>query len=178
MYLETQRTVIRDFCMEDVCGLQEIFGDAVTMKNVEPPYDVEKTRKFVREFCIEKSGAFAVEHKELGKLIGYILLKPFYEPDVFEISWIFHRAYWRQGYAYECCSKVISHAFSKMNAHKLIAEAIDPIKSVGLMKKLGMKQEGIERQQTRDLDGKWADLYFYGLLKEEYEGEPCSYHSI
>jgi RimJ/RimL family protein N-acetyltransferase len=31
-----------------------------------------------------------------------------------------------------------------------------------------MKWEGVQRQQTRDNDGAWRDLYFYGLLREEY----------
>lgn len=53
MYLKTQRTIIRDFYMADVPDLQEIFGDAQTMQYLEPPYDIEKTEKFIREFCIE-----------------------------------------------------------------------------------------------------------------------------
>lgn len=36
-----------------------------------------------------------------------------------------------------------------------------------LMKKLGMKLEGVQREQTKDLQGNWADLYFYGILAED-----------
>ena len=54
-----------------------------------------------------------------------------------------------------------------MNVHKIFAEAIDGMKSVGLMKKLGMKLEGIQRSQTKDHFGNWADLYFYGILAED-----------
>lgn len=36
------------------------------------------------------------------------------------------------------------------------------------MKKLGMRPEGIQRSQTRDNHGNWADLYSYGLLEEYY----------
>ena len=39
------------------------------------------------------------------------------------------------------------------------------MKSVGLMKKLGMCLEGV--QQTRDNLGNWADLYLYGILESE-----------
>ena len=34
------------------------------------------------------------------------------------------------------------------------------MKSVGLMKKLGMRLEGVQKQQTRD-------LYLYGILESE-----------
>ena len=45
--------------------------------------------------------------------------------------------------------------------------AIDGVKSVGLMKKLGMRLEGVQKQQTRDNLGNWADLYLYGILESE-----------
>lgn len=99
-------------------------------------------------------------------MIGYILFKAF-EEGVYEIGWIFNKNYWRQGYAFESCKAAVEYAFNQLEAHKIFAEAIDSVKSVGLMKKLGMRLEGIQRSQTKDNDGNWADLYFYGLLKEE-----------
>ena len=41
------------------------------------------------------------------------------------------------------------------------------MKSVGLMKKLGMRLECVQKQQTRDNLGNWADLYLYGILESE-----------
>ena len=170
MYLETPRLLIRDFTLEDAADLHEIFGDAETMANCEPAYDSEKTKKFLQEFCIGRKGAVAAVHKESGKVIGYILFKSLGEDpaeDVYEIGWIFNKAYWRQGYAYESCSKVIDYTFSQLHAHKIMAEAIDAVKSVSLMKKLGMKLEGIQRSHTGDNRGGWADLYLYGMLRED-----------
>ena len=54
------------------------------------------------------------------------------------------------------------------NIHKIFAEAIDGVKSVGLMKKLGMRLEGVQREQTDDNFGNWADLYLYGILQNEW----------
>ena len=76
--------------------------------------------------------------------------------------------FWWQSYAFEACRAVIDHAFREYKAHKIFAETIDAIKSVGLMEKLGMRPEGIQRSQTRDNQGRWADLYFYGLLEEDW----------
>jgi RimJ/RimL family protein N-acetyltransferase len=36
------------------------------------------------------------------------------------------------------------------------------------MQKLGMRLEGIHRKQVRDFSGNWVDLYFFGLLREEW----------
>lgn len=174
MYIETQRMIIRDFKSEDAKDLYEILGDNETMKNCEPAYTFEKTAKFLTEFCIERKGAIAAVHKESNKVIGYILFNAL-EEDVYEMGWIFNRKYWKQGFAYESCSKVINYAFEELYAHKIFAEALDGIKSVGLMKKLGMVQEGIQRSQARDNDGNWQDLYFYGLLKADWNIEKESW---
>ena len=159
--------VIRDFTPKDAADLQDIFGDEETMKNCEPAYDFEKTKEFLRSFCIGRKGAFAAVHKESGKVIGYILFNQA-EKGVYEMGWIYNRRFWRQGYAYESCKAVIDYAFAKLSAHKVFAEAIDAVKSVGLMQKLGMQFEGVQRSQVKDNQGRWADLYFYGMLADHW----------
>jgi len=164
MLIETERMVVRDFKQDDVCDLHEILGDAETMKNCEPAYPFEKTRKFLEEFCIEKKGAVAAVLKNSNKIIGYILFNPL-EEAVYEIGWIFNKKYWRQGYAYEACSELIAYGFREMNIHKVVAETIDVRKSIGLMEKLGMKREGVQRSQTKDNFGNHTVLYLYGKLQ-------------
>lgn len=166
MELNTARLIIRDFQPEDVHDLHAIFGDDQTMAYCEPTYDFEKTNRFLNDFCIGRKGAVAAIQRESGKVIGYILFNEFDE-GVYELGWIFNRQFWRQGYAYEACKAVMDHAFDVLGAHKVFAEAIDANKSVGLMQKLSMKLEGVQRSQTKDNEGNWADLYFYGLLREE-----------
>ena len=167
MYIETPRMIIRDFTPEDVADLHDIFRDDETMENCEPAYDFEKTKKFLTSFCIDRKGAVAAVHKESGKVIGYIL---FNEADegVYEMGWIYNRQFWRQGLAFESCMAVIDYAFAELKAHKVFAEAIDAVKSVGLMQKLGMQLEGIQRSQTKDNHDNWTDLYFYGLLEDDW----------
>lgn len=165
MEVETRRLFIRDFRLEDGKDLYDILGDAEVMKNCEPAYSLEKTSDFLEKFCIGKRGAVAAVHKESGKIIGYILFHSLQE-GVYEMGWFFHRNFWRQGYAYEACKAVMEYAFGELGAHKIFAESIDSVKSVGLMKKLGMGQEGIQKSHTKDSEGNWADLYLYGILNE------------
>lgn len=167
MRCETKRLILREFSEEDADDLQEILGDAGTMEYCEPPYAPDKTARFLREFCIGRHGALAAELRETGRVIGYLLFNPS-EAGCYEMGWFFRRDCWRRGYAYEACSALIEYAFTRLGAHKVWAETIDGVKSVGLMKKLGMASEGVRRAQTKDLQGRWADLYFYGLLKEDF----------
>lgn len=164
MHIETKRMIIREFSLKDAADLHEILGDSETMKNCEPAYDFEKTEKFLTDFCIGRKGAVAAAHRGNGKVIGYILFNEF-ERDVYEMGWIFHRNFWRQGYAYESCQAVLDYAFGVLKAHKIFAETIDAEKAVHLMEKLGMALEGVQRSQTRDGDGNWTDLYLFGLVE-------------
>lgn len=166
MYLETDRMIVREFTIADLDDLQEILGDEETMAYSEPTYTRERTAEFLRHFCMEKKGAVAAVLKATGRVIGYIL---FHELDkgVYEMGWFFNRTCWGNGYALEACKAVVDRAFNQQNAHKIFAETIDGGRSVGLMKKLGMKPEGIRRSQVKDRSGTWADLYLYGLLAED-----------
>ena len=167
MYIETERLLIRDFTQSDAADLHEILGDDDTMEYCEPAYDFEKTKEFLHSFCIGRKGAVAAVHKESVKMVGYILFNEL-EKGVYEMGWFFNRRFWGQGLAFESCKVVIDHAFLERKAHKVFAETIDAVKSVGLMKKLGMKMEGIQHRHTRDNHGNWADLYLYGLLEADW----------
>lgn len=167
LLIETERIRVRDFAMEDADDLFAILGDGETMAASEPAYDFEKTIQFLQRFCIERRGALAAQQKESGKVIGYILFHEVHE-DAYEMGWFFNRSYWRQGYAYESCKAVLTYAFHEKHAHKVFAETIDPVKSAGLMKKLGMRLEGIQREQVKDASENWADLFFYGILSTQW----------
>lgn len=167
MHMETPRLIIRNFVHEDGGDLQEILGDSETMQYCEPAYDLPQTQKFLDSFCIASQGGVAVACKETNKVIGYILFKETHK-GVYEMGWFFNRNTWGRGYALESCKAVIAYAFETLNAHKIFAETIDGVKSVGLMEKLGMQPEGVQRSHTRDLQGNWADLYLYGLLEQDF----------
>ena len=162
MHIVTDRLIIRDFRISDVNDLHEILGDSETMKYCEPAYSFEHTKMFLQDFCIAQNGAFAVVHKYSQKVIGYVLFKA-WEATVYEIGWIFNKNYWRQGYAYEACSNIVGYAFEKLNASKLVAETIDTQKSIGLMEKLGMSLQEVQKNAVKDTCGNLADMYIYGI---------------
>jgi RimJ/RimL family protein N-acetyltransferase len=170
MHLETERMILRDFMAEDLDDLHEILGDEEVMKDLESAYDKAKTEDFLNRFCINRNpkGAFAAILKENRKLIGYILFNSIDEPEIYEMGWIFNKDYWRRGYAYEICSRLISYGFEEMKLHKISAETINKEKSIPLMEKLGMKLEGMQRKHSKSNEGTWCDLYWYGILEEDY----------
>jgi RimJ/RimL family protein N-acetyltransferase len=172
MYLETDRMILRDFTLNDIDDFYEIFSDPIVMENTEPPYDREKSLKFLKEFCIERQpkGGYAAVLKETNKVIGYVLFKSIDEPEIFEIGWIFNKDYWRKGYASEICTELVKYGFEEMKLHKISAEATDEVKSVSLMKRLGMTKEGLFRKHLKSRNGQWLDLHWYAILADDYYG--------
>ena len=173
MLIETERLILRNFTIDDLHPLHEILGDEVVMQNCAGPESLEENRNLIEDLSIKKNGCFACVLKETGRLIGYVLFKIGDEDEIREAGWIFHKDYWRKGYAYEICSKLYQYAFEQMNVHKIVAHATDNIKSVGIMEKLGMKCEGVLRKHSKSHQSPevWLDLYCYGLLKEEFMNE-------
>ena len=169
MHIETPRLLLRDFTMEDLPNLWEIFGDDITMEHMHP-YTAEETKEFLRTFCVERTppGAYAAALKEGGRVIGYLLCSQIDAPGIYELGWVFHRAYWRQGYAGEAVRALTAHLFRAENAHKLAAETEDAERCVPFLEKLGWRQEGIFRRHSLGRDGRWRDLYWYGLLREDF----------
>lgn len=170
MLIETKRLVISSFEEGDLQDLYEILGDGLVMEHSEEPFTLKKTASFLSDFCIERGKALAARLKDNKKVIGYILFSEI-DGGIYELGWFFNRNYWRWGYAYESCRAVVNYAFEELNAHKIFSETVDIERSVGLMEKLGLEREGVQRRHVRDRKGEWRDLYLYGLLEEEYEGE-------
>lgn len=159
MNIETSRLQIRPFLPTDDGDLQAILGDEETMKFCEPAYDLEKTRRFLTDFCIGSRGALAAVERSSGRVVGYILFKE-YEPESWEMGWIFNRSCWGRGYAFESCKAVLNRAFEIGIARKIFAETVDPGKSVALMRRLGLRPAG-------EQDG----MIVYELTREEWQHE-------
>lgn len=171
LFLETQRLYIRPYRKEDLEAFHEIFSDEEVMDLCEETYSKTKSERVLRHF-MDTMIAYAVEHKKEGRMIGHLLFKqvPSCDEGVFEIGWIFNKRHWNKGFAYEAAFAALEYGFETLGVHKVIAETIDPVKSLSLMKKLGMTHEGTMRQQTFHA-GRWNDLYMAGILCSEFPSQ-------
>ncbi len=170
MKIATTRLIIRDYTPADWQDLLEIFSDPEVMKYCEPVYDAAGTRNAL-ELFIKKSIAYAVTLANTGKVIGHVLFAqlPDAAEGIYEIGWFFNRAYWRRGYAFEAAQALIQYGFEQLKLHKITAETIDPVHSGALAQKLGMAWEGTFCSHIKAPNGRWADLYWYGILNPQEE---------
>ena len=163
MRFETERMMVRSFQEGDLPDLQEILGDAQTMVYMEPPYTLEQTARFLQDFCIGRKGALAAEDKASGRghWISFCVTK--FRMISMKLGGFSIAAFGGRAMPMRPAAAWWTTLFC-LHAHKLLAETIDPLKSAGLMRKLGMELEGVQRGKSKTMGGQWVDCRSVTLL--------------
>ncbi len=140
--------------------LQELINDSCILTNMS-----EK-----RWYSLHMPERIDYRLEVRGKLVGSITLN--------SIRWFNHKAKisvfikkseQNKGYAKRCLNIIINHCFNMLNFHRLEAEIVDyNEKSIKLFESLGFEQEGTLRE-AKYYEGKYHDIYVYGLLKNAYK---------
>lgn len=121
MNIETERLVIRNFCMDDTEELYQVLSDRETMTYIEPPYTFEQTQNFIVEAGLGVPPlVFALVLKETGKTIGHVIYHN-YDNTGYEIGWFINKKYWGAGFAQEITEAMIRFS-KKQKTGSLIME--------------------------------------------------------
>jgi RimJ/RimL family protein N-acetyltransferase len=181
MRLETKRLILRDYKIGDLKDLvKNINNLKVSRYLLVVPYPYKKKdgiwwlKKQKKDNKKKKKEEynFAIELKEEKKLIGCIgINKIDYYQGKASIGYWLGEDYWRQGIMSEALPKVLDFAFKKLKLRRLEAGVFTENKaSIGLLRKFGFKQEGIERKSYRAKStGKIHDNCIHALLKKEFK---------
>jgi len=87
-----------------------------TLKELE-----EKFKKLNKDYP-NGFGAFAVELKETGELIGEAgLFNSFNDTQIMELGYIIDSCFWRKGYGREVCQGLIDYGFKELGIKRLVA---------------------------------------------------------
>ena len=171
--VETERLILRPFCLSDSVALNHVLGDAEVMRygdGAQTPQQVDTWLRRCLETYQQKSGIgpWAVVEKPGTEAIGYCGL--FYFPDVggqpeTEVGYRLARRYWGQGYATEAVLAVRDYAFNTLGLSRLIA-MIDPhnTASVRVAEKAGMRYE-----KTVMFAGYTHPDHIYALSNEDHD---------
>jgi ribosomal-protein-alanine N-acetyltransferase len=148
--VETERLLLKRFCLADADAMNGIFGDPQVMRYGEGVQSPQWIHDWLRD-CLQTYqlgrgiGPWAVVEKDKKSTIGYCGL--FYYPDVngqpeTEIGYRLARAWWGMGYATEAVTAVRDYGFNTLGIPRLIA-MIDPqnLASVRVAIKAGMHYE-------------------------------------
>jgi RimJ/RimL family protein N-acetyltransferase len=181
MKLITQRLILRKPRLNDAKEIQEGMNNINVSKwilVISHPYSNKDAKKYIKEHIkrTKKKNnskySFFIELKSEKKIIGGIGIRNIDKfQGIASIGYWISERYWGQGYGKEAVKSLINFAFKKLNLRRIEAEILIKNKaSINLLKKLGFKKEGLKRKSRKSkADNKIYDMYFFGLLKENYK---------
>lgn len=175
--IETKRLILRKLTKDDAneafynwCNSTQV--DRYVLWKQHQNVDVTKNQfeKWELEYEDKKTYRWIVEIKETKQLIGTIdVSKKYLDHETCEIGYCYGDKFWGQGYATESLKAVIKYLFEEADAKLICAEHMENNPASGkVMKKAGMKYEGIQRSRVIDKEGIRNDLISYSITKEEY----------
>lgn len=112
---------------------------------------------------------WAIELKEIGEVIGNIIVKLDEKNYSCEIGYCISRTYWGKSIASESLKAVINYLFSEVGFNRIVTKHdTNNVASGKVMIKSGMNYEGTLRQvEIRD-NKDFYDLSIYSILKDDW----------
>jgi len=170
--LETERLWIRPYSEADIPELLTLIGTkevAATTLRIEHPYTEQDARAFL-ELAQEPGKMWlAMTLRNDGRQIGGIGLRIEEQHQHAELGYWLGVPYWGQGYATEAAREMLRYGFEDLKLHRIFATHFKHNAASGnILKKLGMRYEGCQREQLLKW-GEFVDSEMYGLLRREWE---------
>ncbi len=174
--LETERLQLRCFTEEDAESMYRNWASdpEVTKYLTWPPHaDVNVTRQLLsswsRRYEEKTYYNWAIVLKESGEPVGNIsVLKLNDRTEAAYVVYCMGRQWWGREIMPEALYRVIAFLFCEVGVNRIAAchDADNP-KSGRVMDKVGMKQEGILRQEGINNQG-ICDIVWHGVLRKEF----------
>jgi ribosomal-protein-alanine N-acetyltransferase len=174
--LRTERLVLREFRESDFDDVQAYGGDPEVTRFLQwGPNTSEETRKFLIGAIAQQADwprfefGFVLEHQASGRAIGSASLRLLDAANrTVELGYCLNRDFWGQGLVTEAARALGQASFGRLGLHRLVATCDSHnIGSYRVMEKLGMRREGVLRQD-RQIKGAWRDTLIYAILAEEW----------
>lgn len=174
MIIETERLILRKFCIDDAFDLYEYLENpsvncftSLKIKSLD-----EAKKQVIERSCEELY--FAICLKSTRKVIGEIFTHSDEMKDTYSPCWMLNSKYQGYGYAYEAVYAFFEYLFIKLNARRIYTYTEDDnLSSQHLCEKLGMRKEGLFIEfvsfiNNQDGTPKYENTLQYAILKREW----------
>lgn len=174
----TDRLYLRLFEKNDAETVKELCNNINIYKTtlyIPYPYTINDALVWMenhkKNFDEDRMYEFAITDKESGDLLGAISLSNNKRFNNGEIAYWIGEKYWNRGYGTEAAKALVDFAFEEKKLHKVFARYFKSNPASGkIMKKIGMKQEGLLREQVKK-DGKYEDLFYFGIINPQEDSK-------
>jgi RimJ/RimL family protein N-acetyltransferase len=173
--LQTDRLRLRPFIADDAEEVHRLAGAreiADTTNSIPHPYSLAAAKTWIANlphyFRAGKAVHFALTLRDSGELIGAAALHDIdSKHSQAELGFWVGLPWWGLGYATEAARECLRFGFRELSLNRIYAYHMARNPQAGnLLRKLGMKQEGILRQRLRKW-GVFEDVVLYAILRED-----------
>jgi RimJ/RimL family protein N-acetyltransferase len=170
--LETARLRLRPYRDDDIAELLPLIGTrevAATTLRIAHPYTEQDARNFFALAQDPHKIWLAITLRSDGRQIGGIGLRLEPQHHHAELGYWLGVPYWGQGYASEAAREMLRYGFEDLRLHRILASHFKHNPASGrILKKLGMRYEGCQREHLRKWD-QFVDSELYGILRQEWQ---------
>jgi RimJ/RimL family protein N-acetyltransferase len=180
--LTTPRLRLRPFAPADATAVQLLAGDreiASTTLEIPHPYPDDAAAAWIashaEQFAQGTSVHFAITLADNGQLVGTMSLMGISRRHLHaELGYWIGRPHWGHGYATEAGQAILRYAFEDLNLNRVHCHHFVRNPASGrVMQKLGMLNEGLQRQHVRKGD-QYEDIEMYGILRTDWHDASAS----
>lgn len=174
--LETERLVLRRFCLSDAEPMFENWASDSKVTEFltwQPHKNVKETKTLLEDWIARYSNPsfynWVIEWKETNEIIGNISVVKLEEKiESADIGYCMGTAWWGRAIMPEALRAVIAYLLKEVGLNRVAAnhDSNNP-KSGRVMEKAGMKLDGVLRGVSRNRYG-ISDKVWYSVLKEEW----------
>ena len=171
--LSTNRLILRPFTLEDAPVVQRLAGDREVASNtltIPHPYEDGVAEAWIEgraaAWEAKKILALAVTQEQDG-VVGAISLKLNFAHRRGELGYWIGVPFWNRGYATEAAKALVDYGFDALGLNRIEAHYLMRNPTSGrVLKKVGMKHEGILREQIVKWDVA-EDMGLYACLASD-----------
>lgn len=168
--IETERTLLRRFCVEDAEDMFAYASDPEVTKYLtfSPYQSVEQVRAFIESNFQDNLDVYAITDKGTGQVIGSFGIMPALLHNKTGFGYALNRSYWNLGLMTEVLSRAMELMFLDFGFQRVEStHYLDNVGSGRVMQKCGMVKEGVLRREKL-IKGEYVDVVHYGILQEDY----------
>ncbi len=165
--------MLREYKEEDIEKIQKWVTDRDVTRYLSSHFDfsqsLKKTEEFVENAMDSDFTGFVIADKKTGEYIGQIDFNIDRKNRVGTLGIVIGiKKKQNQGIGTEAMELFINFGFNELNLNRIELDVMSyNKKAIRVYEKLGFKKEGCKRKKFYR-DGKYHDIYIYGLLKEEW----------
>ena len=159
MLIETARLFLRKMTQNDFGDLCKILQDSEVMYAYEGSFSNEEVQDWLdrqlNRYRNDGVGLYAVILKKTGEMIGQcgLTIQDIPNKRVFEVGYLFQKAYWHNGYATEAAIACKNYAFDILGVDEVYSIVRDSnIASQNVAKRNGMTIVGTFAKHYRGID--------------------------